>query len=311
MTHYRTGKDQSIPGKQVIAPARVVTSAIEKRTVNGNNAWGYYLYRPANVMATGAPLFVTVHGISRNAAHHAKHFARLADRYGIIVVAPYFPLDRFPDYQSLWREGCGDRADLALQAIIGEAGELTGANTEKVNLFGYSGGGQFVHRYTMAYPERVAQYAVGAAGWYTFPDSGIRYPRGMKPRLDMPGVTFDMTAFLSVPGGIVVGADDNKRDMSLNKSALVTAQQGEHRLERAQRWVQAMTEAAHRHDLNTDFFLHVLPRCGHSFSRSMKRGNMGSVVFTEFFGPGHELEDCCDTQQPPESCNATGVRLLG
>jgi pimeloyl-ACP methyl ester carboxylesterase len=292
MFYYRAGQEPSIPYNHPIATPPVGNPAIEpKRTVNGNDAWSYYIYRPANAMA-GAPLFVTVHGISRNAAHHVKHFARLADRYGVVVVAPFFPEDRFPNYQRLWREGRGDRADLALQSIIEEAGDLTGATTEKVYLFGYSGGGQFVHRYTMAYPQHVAQYAVGAAGWYTFPDTRIRYPRGIKPRPDMPGVTFDMSAFLAVRGGVVVGADDNKRDRSLNKSALVTAQQGEHRLERAQSWVQAMTAAAHRHDLNTDFFLHVLPHCGHSFSRSMGRGDMGSVVFTEFFSPDRDLGEC-------------------
>lgn len=265
--------------------------AIEKRTVAGNNSWSYYLYRPANVKA-GVPLFVSVHGISRNAEHHARRFSRLADHYGVVVAAPAFPADRFPCYQRLWRDGHGCRADLALQAIIKEVGALTGANTEKVYLFGYSGGGQFVHRYTMAYPHHVAQYAVGAAGWYTFPDAEIRYPRGVKPRPDMPGINFDMEVFLAVRGGVLVGEEDNKSDRTLNKSARVIVQQGEHRLERAQRWIQAMTEAAHQHNLNTDFFLHVLPRCGHSFSRSMRYGDMGSIVFSEFFSPKRDLGGC-------------------
>jgi pimeloyl-ACP methyl ester carboxylesterase len=111
------------------------------------------------------------------AKDHALKFASFAERYGVVLVAPLFPKDRFGDYQRLGRNGRGERADQALNRILTEVGFLTGANIDKLYMFGYSGGGQFVHRYAMAYPQRTARIVVAAAGWYTFPDSAVNYPR--------------------------------------------------------------------------------------------------------------------------------------
>jgi pimeloyl-ACP methyl ester carboxylesterase len=37
-------------------------------------------------------------------------------------------------------------------------------------LSGHSGGAQFVQRYALAHPERVAASVLSSAGWYTFPN---------------------------------------------------------------------------------------------------------------------------------------------
>ncbi len=291
----------------------------------------YYLYLPqitAGAVAHGilppatlvhpctARVFVTVHGISRNAEEHARLFAPFAERYGVVLVAPIFSANRFAKYQQLGKAGHGKRADQTLHQILAEVQTLTGAvhgctsatsagdgmdaggratqgavagcagaaaAVDSVYLFGFSGGGQFVHRYAMAYPERVAKFMVGAAGWYTFPDSTLKYPRGIKQRRDFPDMRFEPERFLNVPGGVVVGERDIKAGSALNKAPRVTEQQGRDRLARAQRWTEAMTSAAHDCGLNTQYVVHTLPRCGHSFRRSMRRG-MGKYVFEYLFG---------------------------
>lgn len=244
----------------------------------------YYLYLPTRG-AEGAPVFVTVHGITRNAEDHARRFAPYAEERGVVLVAPLFSAELFPRYQRLGREGQGERADRVLDEIVAEVGAMTGARTDKLHLFGYSGGGQFVHRYTMAYPHRVMRYVVGAAGWYTFPDPDKRFPRGIKPRADLPDVSFDPGAFLNVPGTVVVGERDAKPDKALNQSARITGQQGADRMERGRRWVQAMQDAASEVGLHTPYLFHVLPRCGHSFQRCMVRAGMGGLIFNSLFDP--------------------------
>lgn len=237
--------------------------------------------------AADVRVFVTVHGISRNAEEHARLFAPFAERYGVVLIAPLFPEDRFAKYQQMGRAGRGERADHALHQILAEVRMLTGGTLDmhwdKLYLFGFSGGGQFVHRYAMAYPERVAKFIVGAAGWYTFPDTTLRYPRGIKPRRDLPDVRFDPERFLRLPGCVVVGERDIKPGTALNKAARVTEQQGQDRLMRAQRWTEAMNAATHEWGMDTRYAVHTLPRCGHSFRRSMRRG-MGKYVFDYLFG---------------------------
>ncbi|MGH7960374.1 MAG: hypothetical protein ACRERD_00925, partial [Candidatus Binatia bacterium] len=126
-------------------------ATILDRTLAQEPEQQYFLYIPSTGSA-GVPVFVTVHGISRNATQHMRHFAPLAEHYGVVLVAPLFPRDHFRDYQRLGRRGKGKRADHALDKIVTEVGSLTGATTDTLYLFGYSGGGQFVHRYALAHP---------------------------------------------------------------------------------------------------------------------------------------------------------------
>lgn len=244
----------------------------------------YYLYLPTRCDLTHAPVLVTVHGISRNARTHARRYAALAERRGVIIVAPRFARSRFPDYQRLGRLGRGERADQMLDRILAEVGRLTGAATGRLYLFGYSGGGQFVHRYAMANPGRVAAMAIGAAGWYTFPDPERRYPYGIKSAPSLPGVSFNAGRFLQVPAWVLVGEEDDARDAALRQTPRVDHGQGATRLERGQRWVEAMNAAAYACGLMTPYRFIPLAGADHSFSRSVQYGAMAEHVFTCLFG---------------------------
>lgn len=256
---------------------RVVTRRLE-----ADPRQRYFLYVPANG-GRGAPLLVSVHGISRNARGHVRRFARLAEQYGVVVVAPLFDEERYPAYQRLGLSG--ERPDLALERIVAETTRLTDADSRRLHLFGYSGGGQFVHRYAMAYPQRVAAIAIGAAGWYTFPDPERRFPHGTAPHRKLPGLNFDAEQFLHIPACVLVGEDDTARDPALRQCAHIDAHQGESRFERGQRWIEAMDTAARQHGLATSFRFIVLPGADHSFSRSVKSGAMDEEVFRFLFGP--------------------------
>src|SRR5262245_27992916 len=156
----------SVPGRPEL-DAPPPTQRVVRRMLRANPRQEYFLYVPSSGGAR-APLFVTVHGISRNAQEHATLFSRHAEAYGVVLVAPYFAEGQHGDYQRLGRAGRGGRADATLDSIIVEVASLTGASTQKIYLFGFSGGAQFAHRYTMAHPRQVARAAVAAAGWYTY-----------------------------------------------------------------------------------------------------------------------------------------------
>jgi len=226
---------------------------------------------------------VAVHGISRNAREQALRFAPFAEQYGVALVAPVFPRDRYSDYQRLGRLGKGERADLALECIVSEVRQLLDLRADRVHLFGFSGGGQFVHRYAMAHPERVASLAVAAAGWFTFPDADLEFPLGCRPTPDLPDLAFDRERFLRVPVHVFVGSRDRKRGPGFNRSRPLDLLQGRTRIERGRRWVSAMREAARRHRLSTPYSFEILPGCWHSFERCATRGRLGERVFSSLF----------------------------
>jgi pimeloyl-ACP methyl ester carboxylesterase len=238
----------------------------------------YFLYVP-DTAGENAGMFVTVHGYTRNVIEHVEMFAPFAYQHGLILVAPLFSRERFPDYQRLGRKGKGERADVKLDMVVSEAAAHTGAVSEKFFLFGFSGGGQFVHRYTMAYPGRVSRAVIASAGWYTFPDSVLKYPYGIRKSSSLGGVAFNPAEFLRVPVCVLVGEHDIERDDEFRKSRPLDRQQGTTRLERGRRWIRTVAASAKSLSLDTAYTFEVLPESNHSFAACMRQGNMGERVF--------------------------------
>ncbi len=243
-----------------------------------------FLYLPRRTSAR-PPLFISVHGIARNAAEHAFRFAAEAERHGIVLMAPLFARPGFRRYQQFGLGGSGQRADRALAEAIAEVARLTGADAAQVYLFGFSGGGQFVHRYAMANPDTIARVAVGAAGWYSLPDPEVAFPLGIGPCPGLDDLSFDPERFLRLPFDVLVGERDTIIDHRLNQAPEINALQGRTRLERAERWVEAMTRAARERSIAPDIQLVRLPGVGHSFSHAMRRRELDRLVFERLFRP--------------------------
>lgn len=275
------------PGAPPRSPSpRIRCGEVVLRTLEGVPEIDYHLYVPTRG-GRGARVLVSVHGIAEQASAHMAHLQGLAETAGAVLVAPRFTRPVFRDYQRLGRAGSGERADTALDRVIAEIGRLTDAITGRIFLFGYSGGGQFVHRFAMAHPERVVAAVAVASGWYTFPDAGRRYPYGTRATKKLPGVRFNPEAFLRVPILVAVGDADCERTRSMRQSEAVDLQQGLTRVERAERWVEAMSEAARAHGLPPAVRLLKIPGVGHSFVDCMEKGRLGEIVFTHLFGRAH------------------------
>jgi pimeloyl-ACP methyl ester carboxylesterase len=257
------------------APGRVVL-----RSVSTNAQHRYYQYVP--VAPVPGRTLVSVHGISRNARDHARLLAPLAERYGATVIAPLFDEAFYSDYQRLGRRGRGRRADLALNDILTDA--FGTATPPAIRLFGYSGGGQFAHRYTLAYPDRVAGLALAAPGWFTFPDPRRRYPYGLGSADGLSGVHFDPDRFLRVPTLVLVGAHDVERGASLRRSQRLDRDQGRDRVTRGRHWIGAMRREAQRRGFATRFLFECMPNTNHDFVSAMTRDAMGVAVFRFLFG---------------------------
>ena len=260
---------------------------------------GCQLFVPERASAAGvAPLVVAVHGISLNAREQVECFAGHASARGAVVIAPCFDGPEDSDYQRLGRRGRGRRADLALDDLIERTSRALGIGFEARLFFGFSGGGQFVHRYLMAHPDRVTAAVVAAAGWYTFPDAKLAYPMGLRVGGALAGVQIEPARFLAVPVLAIVGSLDVERDESVRTTAKVDERQGADRLERARRWIDAMHAAARARSIPARHALLELPGAGHSFLDCVERG-LADATF-EFFD-GVVKPPCPSTKSPCRS----------
>jgi hypothetical protein len=92
--------------------------------------------------------------------------------------------------------------------------------------------------------------------------------------------------FLKIPTCVLVGELDIELTASLDQRPEINLQQGMTRVERGQRWYEAMHEAAKKRGINTFFYYQTLPKSGHGFTQCMDNGNMGPLIFKFLFEDG-------------------------
>lgn len=290
----RLANEREQSAREAGAGGAVTSGSLRLASVQVGPPLDYYLYVPPGG-GRDARVLVVVHGIGTNAAEQALLLAPFAERHGVVLVAPCFTN---PPYRAYQRLGTPEaRSDRALERAVEDAARLTRANASQILLMGYSGGGQFVHRYAMAHPSRVAAAVVAAAGWYTYPDPTAPFPYGIAPAPRLPDLRFDLDALLRVPMLVAAGERDVERDAALRQGPEVDLRQGPHRLERARRFVEAMHRAARDAGLTPAVAFHELPRTRHSFLSSVRRGGLAELAFAFLLG-SEERAGGCATRVP-------------
>lgn len=261
----------------------ITPGTISKRTLDGMQQIDYFAYLPASGQRHNR-VFISVHGISRNALQHMEGFAAQAELYGAVMLAPLFPQSTFPFYQRLGTTANLERADLAFEQMLHDAAAWLDINPAPMHIFGFSGGGQFAHRYAMFYPSKIARMVLGAPGWYTFPDPERQYPLGLRSAEEWPHLKFFPEKFLRIPSLVLVGDNDDIRDDDLNTSRRIDAFQGLNRIERGERWVNAMRSLARAYQLPFDFRIEPVPNANHAYESYLAHPPFCEQVFGFLFG---------------------------
>src|SRR5690348_13671610 len=114
--------------------------------------FSFCLYVPPGFDAdpAGHTLIVAMHGTGRSMETYRDRFSAFAQYKKCVVLAPLFPVGPLGDgnlhgFKTL-KEGA-IRYDEVLLAMVDEVGAMLGTRFAKFMLFGYSGGGHFVHRF--------------------------------------------------------------------------------------------------------------------------------------------------------------------
>src|SRR5947209_4824050 len=145
----------------------------------------FQLYVPTHAADRGPlQVLVAVHGMHGNGVAFGGSLIGAAERNGWILVAPTF---RYRDNFS--PDGVlQDDTDLLpqLKQYLDDLPAKTGLPIQqKVLLYGFSRGGQIVHRFAEFYPDRTLAVALFAAGNYTLPVSTLDVG-GTPTTLDLP-----------------------------------------------------------------------------------------------------------------------------
>ncbi|MBP1931407.1 hypothetical protein [Ammoniphilus resinae] len=157
------------------------------------------------------PLAVIIHGNERAAQSYRSAFKDYAEDTGTIILAPLFPAGiiephdkenyKFIKFHDL-------RFDRILLSMIDELAKRYKISTEKFLLHGFSGGGQFVHRFLYLHPDRLQGVSIGAPGRFTFLDENLNWPFGIGNTEEVLELTVQLELIQQVPVQLVVGKED-------------------------------------------------------------------------------------------------------
>ncbi|TDV49977.1 PHB depolymerase family esterase [Actinophytocola oryzae] len=173
----------------------------------------YALYVPKDHTPDAAPLPLVVvqHGTGRSAEAYRNHWKQFAIEHRCVILTPLFPAGLVEPgelHNFKFLEYKGIRFDHELLHIVDEVGARFNTETATFYLHGFSGGGQFAHRFLYAAPDRLAGVSIGAPGRITELDDTLPWWLGTGGFAERFGVPIDLDAVRRVPVQMVVGGDD-------------------------------------------------------------------------------------------------------
>lgn len=203
-------------GARVLHPTEFHHSGVTSFfALRSDQRFSYCLYVPSAHQHTTRklPLVVVVHGTGRTAERYRTMYREFAEEHGCIVLAPLFPAGIIEpeDLNNFKRIRYHDiRYDRVLLDMVAQIGDRYSVDTERFLLQGFSGGGQFVHRFAYLHPRRLSALSVGAPGRVTRIDPDVPWWPGTADFAEQFGTELDLPALCTVPVQMIVGADDTE-----------------------------------------------------------------------------------------------------
>lgn len=237
-----------------------------------------HVYKPTAY--AGGPLLVSLHGLGRNVAGYRDYAAPLADRHGLLVVAPLFDRERFP----VWRyQGGGLVRD---QRVAGEfhvepeekwTGRLLLDIVDAVRaaegqpdlpyyLIGHSAGAQALSRIAAFAPGTPRRTIIANPSTYLWPTRSERFPFGFGGLPEALANDEVIRRYLAQPITVLLGTADDKRDTSLNVQA-GAERQGPNRYQRGINTFREAQQLARDRGWEFNWRLVEVPGVAHSAQR--------------------------------------------
>lgn len=180
---------------------------------HGDSRFAYTLYVPEAIEDSARPvdLVVSLHGSTRAMEIYRNGFAEFGRWNDCVILSPLFPVGVLGDgngdgYKQMVE---GDiRYDQVLLDMIASVGKRYGRSFDTFALFGYSGGGQFTHRFCYLHPEKLWAASIGAPGSVTLLDADQDWWVGVRDFATRFGKPLNLPALQRLPVHMVVGDSD-------------------------------------------------------------------------------------------------------
>lgn len=257
------------------------TAHCDSSLTPGGRAIALNTYRPAHATAQ-SPIVLVQHGVMRNGDDYRDFWVPAADAHGLVIIAPTFSNEAWPDVVSYNNGNLLDTTDKEANAHTAavnppetwsytailrlvDALKASGVLTQQaLYLFGHSAGGQFVHRLMSVLGTQACTtftgVAVGNPGWYTLPRLDLPFPEGLA---GTPADAQSLAHLLAYPLTILAGDQDTVTSDVHLPSEPAALRQGPHRYARALNYFATAQEEAKRRGLPLAWQLHTIPGIGH------------------------------------------------
>ena len=260
-----------------------IRGRITASTTRGPCGLSYFIYRPRRTFGRPEQVIFSIHGYTRNALQHAVVLQELAEEKGLTIVVPHFTRKKFRRYQQVRSHGHNPSPDIALMELIDELREIEDLDLSTIRAVGYSGGGQFLHRFIMLRPDIIDRAVLFAPGWYTMPYSGYAYPLGLGDSKQLENRSLSLDGFRRSEVLVLVGDNDTGRSSTLNQNKEIDYLQGRTRVVRAETWVKAMNAEL---PSGCNLKLQLLKGLRHGFRRNFQTKGYGRLVFDQLLDEG-------------------------
>ncbi len=225
-----------------------------------------YVYRPADCAPRGV-LFV-FHGVKRNARAYRDKGKRFARRNCLVVYAPLFDKQRFPNWRyqrgGVIHEGRplprSRWTSRVVADLVARARERVGG---EVWLFGHSAGAQFLSR-VAAYdpPPGIARFVIANPSTHVEANAEVDAPYGFARLFPELEARRRLRDYLTLPLTIYLGGEDTGSRHLVTRPAAM--RQGRNRLQRGRQVFRAARALARRKGWDFNWRLVEAPGIGHA-----------------------------------------------
>jgi len=235
-------------------------------------------YRSAHA-TPDSPIVLVQHGVMRNGEDYRDFWMPAADEHGLVIIAPTFSDEQWPDVVSY---NNGNLLATTDRAALADTAAATAPDTwsytvvtrlvddlktsgvladQALYLFGHSAGGQFVHRLmSVLTPGVFTQVVAGNPGWYTLPLLELPFPEGLG---GTPATVDSLARLFASPLTILAGDQDTVTNDPNLPSEPAALRQGSHRYARALNYYATARAEATRRGLPFHWQLHTVGGIGH------------------------------------------------
>jgi len=266
------------PNTEPVIPAEIsIGSGMFIFSYNNMDIEVFYHVPPS--YAASSRVVFALHGGSRDAESIRNNLIDKSNEYNLIVIAPKFSSSNFslgdgynlgnvyvdgdnPSTSTLNNEN--EWSFSIIEPLFDSVKSSLSLENDRYNMFGFSAGAQFVHRFIQFKPDaRFDKVVAGAAGWYTVPDSSIPFPYGYDNSIL---VSTNMSDLLSRNLFIQVGAFDNDPNSPGLRHNEYADAQGLNRVTRAVNFFETGQNFSNSNNLDFNWSLHIIQGAGHNLN---------------------------------------------